>query len=849
VTFKYTANPGGVSYPPAVKRMRVTTANAMQEFTADATGKTVTNMGWQTGTMEFVGAATDTLTFTSLDPAGNPCGIALDAVVVERVGVVAPPAPHETLYAWNGFDKLTQVTMTRGTVTQTRTFTYDARMRLVSETHPETGTKWYEWDDLNRLTAKLDAKNQQVRYTLDGYGRVTQIVRYPWQGPGQTEDISQRTTFTYDTGTGTNLMGRVSEIVYGDPASSPVKERFSYTVGGVVTSKTLVPGSYPALTGQWTWDNEGKMLTGKYPDWNQDTGNPNLVAGEKFVYTYDAMAMPSGMALDTGVGYVTSSLYNAAGQMTQMVRGAVLGSVTETWQYDSRGLMTRETATSWKDLSYGYGADGKVTYKKDWLGNEEYGYAYDELGRLKAAWTGSAAWGLEWDFDGFGNRYAQRVTKGSAPVASFVVDQTKNRLIGAGWTYDANGNATSTPANPSLSYDIENRLTGYLYDAANRRLREGTVIYNYYGLGGELLGQYEAKKDTYGVRKWMRRVDNSMRVWFAGRLVRAGSEAKYTDRMGSVVTQNGLRATYYPYGEEVSAVANDGREKFATYRRDATGLDYAWNRMYAATYGRFLQADPYRASASMTNPQSWNRYAYVENDPVNHFDPEGLWLAVPGNGYRSESAPMDPYGGLIGLVFGSITKNGRSPSAMEIGEFTRFQQYYLMSAPDRLQVKLAAERAVEGLGERCKAALANGALGIEPAELKSFAGSQIVFFGVGLFGSISESFISGSTSAFTLTGLLGTANASVLRDEYGTPSRYVVLSEERWISAASGFASRDTQITLVHESLHVFTKLGDVALARSLGLGEFNSSNSEVNRIAAGLSISGWLRGDCAPVQ
>jgi RHS repeat-associated protein len=166
---------------------------------------------------------------------------------------------------------------------------------------------------------------------------------------------------------------------------------------------------------------------------------------------------------------------------------------------------------------------------------------------------------------------------------------------------------------------------GYLYDAANRRLREGTVIYNYYGLGGELLGQYEAKKDQNNSNKHLRRVDNSMRVWFAGRLVKAGSEAKYTDRMGSVVTQNGLRATYYPYGEEVAASTNDGREKFATYRRDATGLDYAWNRMYAPVYGRFLQADPYRASASMTNPQSWNRYAYVENDPVNHGDSRGLY--------------------------------------------------------------------------------------------------------------------------------------------------------------------------------------------------------------------------------
>jgi RHS repeat-associated protein len=618
VTFKYTANPGGVIYPPAVKRMRVTTANA---------------------SYEFVGAATDTLAFTSLDPAGNPCGIAPDAVVVERVSAPPPGAPHETVYAWNGFDKLTQVTMTRGAVTQTRSFSYDARMRLVSETHPETGTKSYGYDDLNRLTAKTDAKNQQVKSIYDNYHRVVRMERYPVANGA--EDLAQRTTFTYDTGTGTNLMGRVSEIVYGDPASSPVKERFSYTVGGLVTSKTLVPGSYPSLTGQWTWDNEGKMLSGKYPDWNQDTGNPSLVVGEKFVYTYDAMGMPATMALDTGVGYVTSAAYNAAGQMTQMVRGAALGSTTERWQYDSRGLMTRETATSAKDLSYGYGADGKVTYKKDWLANagsgEEYGYSYDALGRLTGAWTGSAAWGLAWDIDGFGNRYAQRVTKGSAPVVSFVVDQTKNRLIGTGWAYDANGNATSTPANPSLSYDIENRLTGYLYDAANRRLREGTVIYNYYGLGGELLGQYEAKKDTYGVRKWVRRVDNSLRVWFAGRLVKAGAsyEQRYTDRLGSVVTPSGMAASYYPYGEEVAASTNDGREKYATYRRDATGLDYAWNRMYSSTYGRFLSADPYRASASMTNPQSWNRYAYVGNDPVNYHDPGGLFAINPCYGYST----------------------------------------------------------------------------------------------------------------------------------------------------------------------------------------------------------------------
>jgi hypothetical protein len=33
---------------------------------------------------------------------------------------------------------------------------------------------------------------------------------------------------------------------------------------------------------------------------------------------------------------------------------------------------------------------------------------------------------------------------------------------------------------------------------------------------------------------------------------------------------------------------------------------------------------PYQASAQLANPQSWNRYSYVENDPVNWIDPRGL---------------------------------------------------------------------------------------------------------------------------------------------------------------------------------------------------------------------------------
>ncbi len=55
-----------------------------------------------------------------------------------------------------------------------------------------------------------------------------------------------------------------------------------------------------------------------------------------------------------------------------------------------------------------------------------------------------------------------------------------------------------------------------------------------------------------------------------------------------------------------------------------TGLDYAWNRYYSATWGRFTSADPYVMSGGLGNPQGWNRYAYVVGDPVGKFDPSGL---------------------------------------------------------------------------------------------------------------------------------------------------------------------------------------------------------------------------------
>ena len=48
------------------------------------------------------------------------------------------------------------------------------------------------------------------------------------------------------------------------------------------------------------------------------------------------------------------------------------------------------------------------------------------------------------------------------------------------------------------------------------------------------------------------------------------------------------------------------------------------HRRYNRWHLRFDQPDPYSGSYDMTDPQSFNRYSYVQNDPVNFVDPLGL---------------------------------------------------------------------------------------------------------------------------------------------------------------------------------------------------------------------------------
>jgi RHS repeat-associated protein len=96
----------------------------------------------------------------------------------------------------------------------------------------------------------------------------------------------------------------------------------------------------------------------------------------------------------------------------------------------------------------------------------------------------------------------------------------------------------------------------------------------------------------------------------------------YTNSSGADVGEQGT----YPFGESWYNNSTTSSWVFTTYERDPeSGNDYALARSYASTNGRFLSPD--LLEGIVGDPQSWNRYAYVENDPINLSDPsgQGFW--------------------------------------------------------------------------------------------------------------------------------------------------------------------------------------------------------------------------------
>jgi RHS repeat-associated protein len=78
------------------------------------------------------------------------------------------------------------------------------------------------------------------------------------------------------------------------------------------------------------------------------------------------------------------------------------------------------------------------------------------------------------------------------------------------------------------------------------------------------------------------------------------------------------------------------------YADSETGLFYNYYRSYQAAQGRYTQGDPIGLDGG------WNRYQYVDGDPINYTDPDGLTRRAtpggPGAQYRNTTLGGNAWG-------------------------------------------------------------------------------------------------------------------------------------------------------------------------------------------------------------
>ncbi|MEO7838256.1 MAG: RHS repeat-associated core domain-containing protein [Anaerolineales bacterium] len=98
-----------------------------------------------------------------------------------------------------------------------------------------------------------------------------------------------------------------------------------------------------------------------------------------------------------------------------------------------------------------------------------------------------------------------------------------------------------------------------------------------------------------------------------------GSASVITNASGTILGEN----RYYPFGETRLTTGTIFTDKLFTGQREMAGLGiYHYNaRFYSPKLGRFLSPDTIVPGAA--NPQAYNRYSYVLNNPIRFNDPTG----------------------------------------------------------------------------------------------------------------------------------------------------------------------------------------------------------------------------------
>src|SRR5208283_252003 len=95
---------------------------------------------------------------------------------------------------------------------------------------------------------------------------------------------------------------------------------------------------------------------------------------------------------------------------------------------------------------------------------------------------------------------------------------------------------------------------------------------------------------------------------------------------------------YSPFGEQYDTVGTADASFTGQNSDTVPSLYDFYARRLSPSQGRWISPDPAGlAAVDPTSPQTWNRYAYVANNPLSYVDPSGMDCAL-SNGDENDSA-------------------------------------------------------------------------------------------------------------------------------------------------------------------------------------------------------------------
>jgi RHS repeat-associated protein len=545
------------------------------------------------------------------------------------------------------------------------TYVYDAYGRQISETTPDGETSSTTYNQAGLVATQTDFKGQVTATTYNSLGGPIAVSLYTGAAAFAAGTPSDTINTTYD-----NFERAISVT---DPNSGTIQTVFDPAgeVSALVTPEGTLHYAYDPVTLQlietstaftdvkYAYDNFGRLSTV-----SADMVNGNRLATPlTATYTYDAASNLISLKQPNGV--TTTNTYDILDRLTSIKVTDLSGHVLSSDTYTLDALGHRNADDEFQLQSSGTLDEVKISWTYDALGRLVQESSVDVTGlRPDLTYT------TNFSYDLVGN-ITQKTSMTSAGTVTTTNtyngdDELIRSMTSSGtittYLYDANGSLIETMVNGQVSqtysYDLQNRLnesTAYSTNSGGQLVTTSSVYT--YDPAGNLVKQVttssvkglmqpptvqiflvDPKNGTESTQPFevqdFEGTPIVTYIWGTQALFQVGrtGQAQYfvQDGRNSVrllTDANGQIIARYDYGAYGDALGFNPATAatallYAGERFDPTTDQYdLGSRTYSPSTMRFSQRDAF--IGNNTDPQSLNKYSYVQGDPINLADPSG----------------------------------------------------------------------------------------------------------------------------------------------------------------------------------------------------------------------------------